>query len=383
MRAHDPLPLVETDAYKPVWICAKHADILEVERQHDRFLNTARSVLQRKEIEQRQVARGAQLRTLINMDEPDHTRFRNLTKDWFMPNNLKKVEGRVQAIAKAAVDRMLEMGPEIDFVRDVAIWYPLRVIMMILGVPEEDEPRMLQLTQELFGADDPDLRRGEATPEDRDAVIIDFMRYFTQMTADRRAHPGDDVATVIANARIDGEPIGDLEAMSYYVILATAGHDTTSSSTAGGLLALLEHPDEFQRVRDDPSMIPTAIDETVRWVTPVKHFLRYATEDYELRGKVVQEGDAMMMLYPSANRDEDVFDEPFRFIADRRPNRHLAFGHGAHHCLGHLLAKMEMRHLYGELFRRVERIELVGEPRLAQSLFVGGLKTLPIRFTPM
>ena len=130
-------------------------------------------------------------------------------------------------------------------------------------------------------------------------------------------------------------------------------------------------------------MIPTAIDETVRWVTPVKHFLRYATEDYELRGKVVKEGDAMMMLYPSANRDEDVFDEPFRFIADRRPNRHLAFGHGAHHCLGHLLAKMEMRHLYGELFRRVERIELVGEPRLAQSLFVGGLKTLPIRFTPM
>ncbi len=382
MRAHDPLPLVETDAYKPVWICTRHADILEVERQHDRFLNTARSVLQRKEIEQRQVARGAQLRTLINMDEPDHTRFRDLTKDWFMPNNLKKVEGRVQAIAKAAVDRMLELGPEIDFVRDVAIWYPLRVIMMILGVPEEDEPRMLQLTQELFGADDPDLRRGEATPEDRDAVIIDFMRYFTQMTADRRAHPGDDVATVIANARIDGEPIGDLEAMSYYVILATAGHDTTSSSTAGGLLALLEHPDEFQRVRDDPSMIPTAIDETVRWVTPVKHFLRYATEDYELRGKVVKEGDAMMMLYPSANRDEDVFDEPFRFIADRRPNRHLAFGHGAHHCLGHLLAKMEMRHLYGELFRRVERIDLVGEPRLAQSLFVGGLKTLPIRFTP-
>ena len=170
MRAHDPLPLIETDANKPVWVCTKHADILEVERQHTKFLNTARSVLQRKEMEQRQIARGAQLRTLINMDEPDHTRFRDLTKDWFMPNNLKQVEGRVQAIAKAAVDRMLEMGPEIDFVRDVAIWYPLRVIMMILGVPEEDEPRMLQLTQELFGAEDPELRRGEATPADRDAA---------------------------------------------------------------------------------------------------------------------------------------------------------------------------------------------------------------------
>ena len=264
------------------------------------------------------------------MDEPDHKVFRDLTKDWFMPNNIRKVEGRVQAIAKAAVDRMLELGPEIDFVRDVAIWYPLRVIMMILGVPEEDEPRMLQLTQELFGADDPELRRGDATPEDRDAVVMDFARYFTQMTADRRAHPGDDVATVIANARIDGEPIGELEAISYYIILATAGHDTTSSSTAGGLLAFLEHPEELRKAREDPAILTPAVEEVVRWVTPVKHFLRYATEDYELRGKVVRAGDALMMLYPSANRDEDVFDEPFRFLADRRPNRHL-------------LAKMEMR----------------------------------------
>ena len=381
MRAHDPLPFIETDTYKPLWVCTKHADILEVERQHAKFPNTANSVLRSKEIELREGAQGPLLRTLINMDEPDHKVFRDLTKDWFMPNNIRKVEGRVQAIAKAAVDRMLELGPEIDFVRDVAIWYPLRVIMMILGVPEEDEPRMLQLTQELFGADDPELRRGDATPEDRDAVVMDFARYFTQMTADRRAHPGDDVATVIANARIDGEPIGELEAISYYIILATAGHDTTSSSTAGGLLAFLEHPEELRKAREDPAILTPAVEEVVRWVTPVKHFLRYATEDYELRGKVVRAGDALMMLYPSANRDEDVFDEPFRFLADRRPNRHLAFGHGAHHCLGHLLAKMEMRHLYQELFRRVERIELAGEPRLAHSIFVGGLKALPIRFT--
>ena len=382
MRAHDPLPYIETDTYRPLWVCTKHADVIEIERQNTKFLNTARSVLATKEVELHEQGKGPPLRTLINMDEPDHKLLRDLTKDWFMPKNLKQVEGRVRAIAKAAIDRMFEMGPEVDFVRDVAVWYPLRVIMMILGVPEEDEPRMLQLTQEMFGADDPEMRRGDATPEERNAVIMDFFHYFTQITADRRARPGDDVATVIANAEINGEPIGELEAISYYVIIATAGHDTTSSSTAGGLLALLEHPEELQKVQDDPSVIMLAVDEAIRWVTPVKHFLRFATEDYELRGKQVKEGDALMMLYPSANRDEEVFDDPFRFIADRRPNRHLAFGHGAHHCLGNLLAKMEMKHLYQELFSRVKTMELIGEPRLVQSTFVSGLKNLPIRFTP-
>ena len=382
MRAHDPLPYIETDTYRPLWVCTKHADVIEIERQNTKFLNTARSVLATKEVELHEQGKGPPLRTLINMDEPDHKLLRDLTKDWFMPKNLKQVEGRVRAIAKAAIDRMFEMGPEVDFVRDVAVWYPLRVIMMILGVPEEDEPRMLQLTQEMFGADDPEMRRGDATPEERNAVIMDFFHYFTQVTADRRARPGDDVATVIANAEINGEPIGELEAISYYVIIATAGHDTTSSSTAGGLLALLEHPEELQKVQDDPSVIMLAVDEAIRWVTPVKHFLRFAMEDYVLRGKQVKEGDALMMLYPSANRDEEVFDDPFRFIADRRPNRHLAFGHGAHHCLGNLLAKMEMKHLYQELFSRVKTMELIGKPRLVQSTFVSGLKNLPIRFTP-
>ena len=161
MRAHDPLPYIETDAYRPLWVCTKHADVIEIERQNTKFLNTARSVLATKEVEFHEQGKGPPLRTLINMDEPDHKQLRDLTKDWFMPKNLKQVEGRVRAIAKAAIDRMFEMGPEVDFVRDVAVWYPLRVIMMILGVPEEDEPRMLQLTQELFGADDPEMRRGK------------------------------------------------------------------------------------------------------------------------------------------------------------------------------------------------------------------------------
>ena len=379
MRENDPLPYLETETHRPFWVCTKHADVIEVERQNQLFLNTQNSVLISKEIEAQRAAAGPGLRTLINMDEPDHKQFRDLTKDWFMPANLKAVEARVQDLAKAAVDRMFELGDELDFVQDVAIWYPLRVIMMILGVPEEDEARMLKLTQELFGADDPDMQRGESTQEEREAVLMDFFQYFSKMTADRRANPGDDVATVIANAEINGAQIGDLEAISYYVIVATAGHDTTSSSTAGGLHALLQHPDEFRKVQDNPDVIPFAVDEAIRWVTPVKHFMRYATEDYELRGKTIKEGDALMMLYASANRDEDVFDEPFKFIADRRPNRHVAFGHGAHHCLGNLLAKMEMKHLYQELFSRVKNIELAGETRLVHSTFVSGLKTLPIR----
>ena len=379
MRMNEPLSYIETESHKPFWVCSKHADVIEIERQNELFLNTQNSVLINKEIEAQRAAQGPGLRTLINMDQPDHKLFRDLTKDWFMPANLKAVEARVQEIAKSAVDRMFELGDEIDFVQDVAIWYPLRVIMMILGVPEEDEVRMLKLTQELFGADDPDMQRGESTPEEREAVLLDFFQYFSKMTADRRANPGDDVATVIANAEINGAQIGDLEAISYYVIVATAGHDTTSSSTAGGLQALIQNPDEMRKLQDDPRVIPFAVEEAIRWVSPVKHFLRYATEDYELRGQSIKQGECLMMLYPSANRDEEVFADAFQFKADRRPNRHVAFGHGAHHCLGNLLAKMEMKHLYQELFSRVKSIELMGDTKLVHSTFVSGLKTLPIR----
>ncbi len=379
MRTHDPVPYIESETHKSFWIATKHADIVEIEKQNDKFLNTNLSVLQSDVVEQASREAGILLRTLINMDGSEHLKFRDLTKDWFMPTNLKTVEARVRELAKQAVDRMLDQSGELDFVSDVAVWYPLHVIMMILGVPESDEARMLKLTQELFGADDPDMRRQVPTAEERIETITDFFQYFTAMTEDRRQNPGTDVATVIANAQIDGEPIGYIEAISYYVIIATAGHDTTSSSIAGGLLALLQNPGEFAKVRDNPHLLPLAIDEIIRWVTPVKHFLRFATEDYVLRGRSIKEGQPVMMLYPSGNRDEEVFDDPEQFKVDRRPNRHLAFGYGVHHCLGNILARMEIRYFYEELFRRVKSIELAGEPRLVQSIFVSGLKTLPVR----
>ena len=381
-RASDPLPFIQSDSHKPFYIATKHADIIEIARQPDIFKNTQQSVLQTKEIEAAQAEQGNPLRTLIHMDDPDHSKFRALTKAWFMPENLKRVEASVRSIADETVDRMLESGPELDFVTEVAVWYPLRVIMSILGVPAADEALMLKLTQELFGADDPDMKREQAPDEDRMQTLIDFFNYFNALTASRRANPTDDVASVIANAQIDGAPIGELEAMSYYVIIATAGHDTTSSSTAGGMLALLQHPEELQKVVNNPALMPLMVDEAIRWTSPVKHFMRYPQRAYELRGKTIEAGSPVMLLYPSGNRDEEVFDRPQSFLADRRPNRHLAFGHGAHHCLGNLLAKMEIRFLYEAMFNCMKTFELIGEPRWVESTFVSGLKTLPVRITP-
>jgi cytochrome P450 len=260
--------------------------------------------------------------------------------------------------------------------------------MEILGVPREDETRMLKLTQELFGATDPDLRRKEDendTPEQRalqiQAVISDFFTYFNAITESRRASPQGDVASVIANATIDGQPITPFDAVSYYVIVATAGHDTTSSSTAGGLWALAENPDEFAKVKADMSLIPGLVDESIRWTTPVRHFMRTAARDTEVNGKKVSKGDWFMLCYPSGNRDEEVFEEPNKFRIDRNPNRHLAFGYGAHVCLGQHLAKMEMRILWEELLPRLKSIELAGEAKLSEANFVNGPKKLPVRYT--
>ena len=383
IRKNDPLAWIETESHKPFWVVSKHSDILEIERQHDKFLNTAQSVLQSKKVEKQieESGQGQLLRTLIHMDDPDHKKFRALTKDWFLPINLRKIEGRIKDLAKKTVDQMSEMGGELDFVNDVAVWFPLRVIMMILGVPPEDELLMLKLTQELFGAEDPDLQRKALSEEDRMQTIMEFFAYFSAMTEDRRKNPGDDVASVIANATVDGTQIGELEAMSYYTIIATAGHDTTSSAAAGGVQALASAPKELKKLIDDPSISNLAVEEAIRWVSPVKHFMRYATENYSLRNKDIKTGDALMMLYPSGNRDEDVFQKPQNFIADRKPNRHLAFGFGAHHCLGNILAKLELKFLYEELFSRVKNIELAGDAELVHSNFVSGLKTLPIRLS--
>jgi cytochrome P450 len=391
LRANDPVSLIETENFDPFWAVTKHADIMQIGRDKALFASGVRqTILADKQGVKRvkELTGGPHLiRTLVHMDDPDHLKYRQLTQSWFMPGQLKRLEPQIREIARDAVDRMAEMGGVCDFATDVAALYPLRVIMLILGLPEEDEPRMLKLTQELFGNQDPDMTRGEEGLSDPTAaaqqlfeVFMDFSAYFGRVTADRRANPRDDVSTVIANAIVDGAPISDFEAMSYYTIIAAAGHDTTSSSTAGAVWALCDHPEEFAKLKADPGLIPGLVEEAVRWTTPVKHFMRSATQDTEVRGRRITEGDWLMLCYLSGNRDEDVFEDPMKFRVDRDPNRHLGFGYGPHLCLGQHMAKMEMRILFEELLPRLESLEFAGEPKLTAANFVSGPKALPIRF---
>jgi cytochrome P450 len=379
LRREEPIHLVEHPEYAPFYAITKHADVLEIELHNREWENAPRPVISNLAADQHRQEQGDLLRTLIHMDDPDHRTYRGLTSEWFLPKNMAKLEDRLAALAKMSAERMVELGGRCDFSRDVAMQYPLQVILAILGLPESDYPRMLQLTQELFGAADPELSRG-ATMEELIAVIQDFFVYFTALTEARKAEPTDDLASVIANATVDGTPIGIMEQISYYVIVATAGHDTTSSAMAGGLQALIENPDQLARLQADPSLLPTAVDEVIRWVTPVKHFMRNCTTEYTLRGHTFKPGDAVLLSYPSANRDEDVFDDPFRFDVGRTPNKHLAFGFGVHYCLGAMLARMEIKAMLGEIVPRLRSIELAGEPAEMQTLFVGGLKRLPIAY---
>ncbi|NBB14061.1 cytochrome P450 [Caulobacter sp. SLTY] len=392
LRANNPLGKAELEGVYPFWLVTRHADILEVSRQNDLFHSgDMPTTFTTKEADEkvRSMTGGSPhlVRTLVQMDAPDHPKYRVMTQAWFLPQNIRKLEDRIRQIARDHVDRMAALGGECDFVNEIALYYPLRVIMEILGVPAEDEPRMLKLTQELFGAQDPELNRNKqaemGTPEAMaaiQAVIADFFMYFKGITDDRKANPRDDVASVIANGQLDGQPINDFEAMSYYVIVATAGHDTTSSSTAAAIWGLAANPGEFAKVKADPSLIPGLVDEAIRWMTPVKHFMRSATADTELGGRKIAKGDWLWLAYPSGNRDEAVFTDADAFRVDRKEGKHLAFGYGAHLCLGQHLAKMEMRILFEELLPRLKCLALNGEPKLAQASFVGGPKTLPIKY---
>ena len=380
LRRTSPVHRVEVDGFNPFWAVTKHDDVMEVARQHDRWLNAPRPVLGPKAADDRMAAEDVPVRTLIQMDAPDHPVYRRITSEWFKPRSVARLDERMAELARRHVDRMAGLGDACDFVTDVAATYPLYVILSLLGLPEADFPRMLQLTQELFGAADPELARN-ADPKAQEQTLLEFFEYFQALVEDRRATPREDLASVIANAEVDGEPIGILEAVGYYVLVATAGHDTTSSSIAGGLHALLQHPDQLERLLDDPSLVATAVDEMIRWVSPVKQFMRTATDDYVLRGVRIAAGESVLLSYPSANRDEDVFDHAGSFDVARDPNRHVGFGFGAHHCLGAGLARMEGRALYAELVPRLRTIEIAGDASYVETLFVGGPKHLPIRYT--
>ncbi len=384
LRAHQPVARVESKNYRPFWAVTKHADIMAIERDNNLWLSEPRPLLATAaadDLGKQQLEAGMGLRTLIHMDDPHHRDVRKIGADWFRPKAMRDLKVRVDELAKRYVDKLRDIGPECDFVTDIAVHFPLYVIMSLLGLPEEDFPRMHQLTQELFGGDDEEYNKRGKSPEEQLAILIDFFTYFGQLTASRRAQPTDDLASAIANGRIDGEPLSDVDTASYYVIVASAGHDTTKDAISGGLLALIENPDQLDRLRRDPELMGTAVEEMIRWTTPVKEFMRTAAEDTEVRGVPIKKGESVYLAYVSGNRDEEVFEDPFLFDVGRDPNKHVAFGYGVHFCLGAALARMEMNSLFSELIPRLESIELAGAPQLAATTFVGGLKHLPIRYS--
>jgi cytochrome P450 len=377
LRAEAPVSWVDVPNYQPFWAITKHADIMEIERANDVFTNSPRPVLVTKEGDEQQAAVG--IKTLIHMDDPQHRDFRAIGTNFFRPKAMRALKDRADELAAKFVDKMLAEGPECDFVQQVAVNYPLYMIMTLLGVPEADFASMLRWTQELFGSDDEEFQRGK-TMEERGLALLEMFQYFTELTASRRAKPTDDLGSTIANATINGEPLSDIETVSYYAIIAAAGHDTSSASISGGMHALVEHPDQLARLQHDSSLMPLAVEEMIRWTTPVKEFMRTAQRDYEIRGVKVAAGESVLLSYVSGNRDDEVFANPFSFDVGRDPNKHIAFGYGVHFCLGAALARMEINSFFTALLPRLKSVELAGPAAYVATTFVGGLKHLPIRY---
>jgi cytochrome P450 len=384
IRRDSPVLRCEPEGYAPFWALTRHADVFAVSRDGDRWLNTAKSVLGPEADFQRMVESGMPLpATLVHLDGTEHRQHRQVTNEWFKPAKVGQRQPRIDEIADEFVQRMRDLGGECDFARDIAQPYTLRVIMDIYGVPEADEPLMMDLTQGIFGAADPEYLGDAENPEARlMASVMSFIQYFNELTEDRRAHPRDDLASVIANGEIDGCPLADDKRLWYYIIVATAGHDTTSFALAGGMEALLGDLDQLWALRDDPDLVVNAAEECIRWTSPVRHFLRYATEDAVVGGVEVAAGERVLLSYPSANRDEDVFADPMTFDV-RRPDADelISFGVGPHFCLGAQFARRELRTMLQRLSRELAHIELAGEVSHAESHFVSGVKHLPVSYS--
>ncbi|MDX1650679.1 MAG: cytochrome P450, partial [Myxococcota bacterium] len=270
---------------------------------------------------------------------------------------------------------------ECDFVKAVSAPLPIAVIGWLLGVPKSDWNLLFEWTNRIIGAGDPEYQvPGKTAQETAQETMVEVFQYFTKLVEEKKKNPADDLVTLFAHAEVDGEPLPFMDVMAWCLIIVIAGNETTRNATTGGMKAFIEHQDQMRRVQEDPSLMPSAIEEVVRWTTPIIHFGRTATQDVELRGRTIKEGDALALFYPSANRDEEVFEDPFTFRVDRHPNRHLGFGVGEHFCLGAHVARLELQIAYKYLLPRIEEIEFAGEPERLHSALVGGIKHLPIRY---
>ena len=387
LRKLDRLHRCEPEGFDAFYPVVRRDQICEISKQPESFLSRFGIVLEsttQKEIIGADQGIG-QMRVIIGMDPPEHRDYRKVAASWFTPRAINSVAPIVEESARDLVDTLVERASlgegECEFASEVAAAHPLRVLSTILGVPREKEPQLLRLTNELFGSDDPDLqRKGEDRSQTVQALAMEFFQLFDAIIEDRRANPRDDLASLLANGKLNGEPMGLMETLGYYLITFTAGHDTTKNALAGGIQALAEHPAEYEKLKRNPDLVPSAVEEIVRWTSPVNYMKRVVAEDLEFRGQKLRKGENLVLFYASANRDESVFEDPYTFRIDRNPNPHLAFGIGEHFCLGTHLARQSQRALLREMIGRIDTLEVAGDPVQIASSFVVGLKRLPIRY---
>jgi cholest-4-en-3-one 26-monooxygenase len=300
-----------------------------------------------------------------------------MVKHAFVPKSLPALEPRIKKMVRQIIDRVAAAG-QCDFVNDIAAQLPLEVIAEMIGVPDEDRKMVFEWSNKMTAFDDPDY---QVTVEDGQAAAMEMYQYAGALGQQRVDNPGDDLISML----MKGVAAGGLSAMefaSFFMLLFVAGNETTRNATSGGLLALLEHPEEKARLIKDPSLIPSAVEEILRWVSPLIYFRRTATRDCEIRGQKIKENDKVVMFYPAANRDEEAFSNASTFDVGRTPNDHLAFGVGQHWCLGANLARIELRFMFEELLMRLPHIELADQPKRLRSNFLNGIKSMPVRFPP-
>jgi cytochrome P450 len=380
LRREAPVYWWDRDVKVPFWAITKHADVIRISKQPTKNRNEPRLAVfpaYAPPLPEERIVRH-----LLVMDPPEHGAYRRLASKHFTPRAVQRLVRQVGVIAEEIIDELAgrALEGETDFVESVAAKLPLAVLADMLGVPRDDWKMMFRWTNEIIGAEDPEYQTAPDSQNTFGGAQTSLFQYFWRMAEERREHPREDIVSVLANAKLDGEAMQPFELLSYCLLLVVAGNETTRNATSGGLVALIENPSELAKLQSDPGLIDSAVEEILRWTTPVIQFCRTASEDFELRGQRIRAGDSMCLFYPSANRDEEVFDDPFTFRIDRDPNPHLAFGVGEHFCLGAHLARLELRAIFGQLARRLEHAELTAPISRLRSSFVGGVKHVPIRY---
>ena len=357
------------------WCILKYNDLVQISKDPLTFSSYRGGT----NIEDAQPEQLTMLRAImLNMDPPQHSKFRKIVSQAFVPRIIGRLEPHVRDMARDIVDGIAAKG-ECDFVREVAAELPLQVITELMGVPLDERHKVFDWSNRLIGFDDPEFGTSQ---EDGHKAASEMWMYANELAEKRKAEPRDDLVTRLLQGIVDGESLSEFEFDSFFLLLAVAGNETTRNLVSGGMLALMENPEQMARLVADPSLIPSAVEEMLRWVSPVMHFRRTVTRDAEVGGQKLREGEKVVLFYPSANRDEDIFPNAMSFDVGRFPNDHVAFGIGEHFCLGTKLARLEINIIFEELVRRLPDINPAGAVRRLRSNFINGIKSMPVRFTP-